>query len=48
MFPWEEGDVALYDNMRIAHGRQPFQGERLTLVAMAEIHRDSKDLRQTG
>jgi len=48
VFPWEEGDVALYDNMRIAHGRQPFQGERLTLVAMAEIHRDSKDLRQTG
>ncbi len=48
VFPWEDGDVALYDNMRIAHGRQPFEGERLTLVAMAEMYRDSEEMRQTG
>lgn len=36
IFPWQRGDVALYDNMRIAHARQPFTGERLTLVAMTE------------
>ena len=47
-FPWEEGDVALYDNMRIAHGREPYEGERLTLVAMAELYRDSEEMRRTG
>ena len=37
-FRWQEGDVALYDNMRIAHARQPYSGERLTLVAMTEAY----------
>ena len=36
VFRWSEGDLALYDNMRIAHAREPYQGERLTLVAMTE------------
>lgn len=36
VFRWEEGDVALYDNTRVAHAREPYTGERLTLVAMAE------------
>ncbi len=36
VFRWQEGDVALYDNMRIAHAREPYTGERLTLVAMTE------------
>jgi alpha-ketoglutarate-dependent taurine dioxygenase len=36
VFRWKEGDVALYDNMRIAHAREPYTGERLTLVAMTE------------
>ncbi len=35
-FRWQEGDVALYDNTRIAHGREPYTGERLTVVAMTE------------
>jgi len=48
VFPWEEGDVALYDNMRIAHGREPYQGERLTLVAMSELCRGTEEVRQTG
>ena len=36
VFRWKEGDVALYDNMRIAHAREPYTGERLMLVAMSE------------
>ncbi|MEY9913836.1 amino acid adenylation domain-containing protein [Bradyrhizobium japonicum] len=32
--PWQAGDIVYLDNMRIAHGRQPFVGERLTIVAM--------------
>lgn len=39
VFRWQAGDVALYDNMRIAHAREPYTGERLTLVAMTEPHR---------
>jgi len=38
VFRWREGDVALYDNTRIAHARQPYEGERLTLVAMTEAY----------
>ncbi|GGK48904.1 TauD/TfdA family dioxygenase [Salinarimonas ramus] len=37
-FPWEAGDILLVDNMSVAHGRQPYTGERRTLVAMAEPH----------
>ncbi len=36
VFRWQEGDVAVYDNMRIAHAREPYSGERLTLVALTE------------
>jgi alpha-ketoglutarate-dependent taurine dioxygenase len=32
--PWQAGDVVYLDNMRIAHGRQPFTGERSIIVAM--------------
>ena len=39
VFRWELGDVALYDNTRIAHAREPYTGDRLTLVAMTEPHR---------
>ena len=35
-FPWQRGDVLLLDNMTVAHGRAPFQGERKILVGMAE------------
>ncbi|MGP3919949.1 TauD/TfdA family dioxygenase [Nonomuraea sp. 10N515B] len=33
-FPWEPGDILVVDNMRCAHGRQPFTGKRRTLVSM--------------
>jgi len=35
-FPWEEGDILMLDNMLVAHGRDPFAGERKVVVAMAE------------
>jgi alpha-ketoglutarate-dependent taurine dioxygenase len=36
VFPWDEGDVLLLDNMLTAHGRKPFVGERKVVVGMAE------------
>jgi hypothetical protein len=33
---WSPGDVLVLDNMRWAHGRRPFEGERALFVAMAE------------
>lgn len=38
VFPWEAGDILLLDNMSVAHGRQPYSGERRVIVAMAEPH----------
>jgi alpha-ketoglutarate-dependent taurine dioxygenase len=35
MFPWQKGDIISLDNMRTAHARQPFKGERRIAVAMA-------------
>lgn len=42
MFPWERGDVIALDNMRVAHARMPFKGERRIAVAMAGMM-DSPD-----
>ena len=33
--PWQAGDLLLVDNIRTAHSREPFQGAREVLVAMA-------------
>jgi alpha-ketoglutarate-dependent taurine dioxygenase len=34
--PWQSGDLMLVDNVRTAHGREPFEGPRAVLVAMAD------------
>src|SRR5262245_7624691 len=34
--PWQAGDLMLVDNIRTAHGREPFSGPREVLVAMAD------------
>jgi alpha-ketoglutarate-dependent taurine dioxygenase len=32
--PWQSGDLMLVDNIRTAHGREPFEGQRDVVVAM--------------
>jgi alpha-ketoglutarate-dependent taurine dioxygenase len=34
--PWRAGDLMLVDNVRCAHSREPFEGEREVLVGLAE------------
>ncbi|MEV5508705.1 TauD/TfdA family dioxygenase [Streptomyces orinoci] len=34
--PWQPGDLLLVDNVRTAHGREPFEGPREVLVALAD------------
>ena len=34
--PWRAGDLLLVDNVRCAHSREPFEGAREVLVALAE------------
>lgn len=36
-FTWQAGDVLMLDNMLTAHARNPFQGERKIVVALAEM-----------
>lgn len=35
-FSWKQGDVLLIDNMRYAHGRQPFTGDRHVVVSLRD------------
>ncbi|RMB80467.1 TauD/TfdA family dioxygenase [Streptomyces shenzhenensis] len=37
--PWQAGDILLVDNIRTAHSREPYTGERQVLVSMAEPRR---------
>lgn len=36
-FTWRAGDILMIDNMLVAHARNPFEGERKIVVAMAEM-----------
>jgi alpha-ketoglutarate-dependent taurine dioxygenase len=37
--PWQAGDVLVVDNIRTAHGREPFEGPREVVVALADAVR---------
>ena len=34
---WQEGDIALLDNMLTAHARDPYSGPRKIVVAMGQM-----------
>lgn len=36
-FPWQKGDVMVVDNVLVAHGRKPFEGDRKILVALGNV-----------
>ena len=36
---WQDGDLMLVDNVRTAHGREPFKGPREVVVAVADAVR---------
>lgn len=36
VFPWEQGDVMILDNVLYAHARNPYEGERQLLVTMGK------------
>ncbi len=43
-FAWQRGDILMLDNMLVAHGRNPFVGERKVLVGMGEAYRRPSQL----
>jgi len=36
LFPWQQGDLLMLDNMSVAHGRSPFVGTRKVVVGMTD------------
>ena len=42
MFPWQEDDVLLLDNMTMSHAREPYAGDRNVIVAMTEAQSDTR------
>jgi amino acid adenylation domain-containing protein len=47
IFPWQEGDVLLIDNVATAHGRKPFTGPRTIFVALGD-ETSYRDTEPTG
>jgi hypothetical protein len=47
VFPWVGGDVLMLDNMLTAHARDPFEGPRKVVVAMAESYRVPADAQRS-
>lgn len=43
-FDWQRGDLVVLDNMRFAHGRRSFEGERRILVTLSEAHSPEEGL----
>jgi len=43
VFPWRTGDVLMLDNMLTAHARDPFEGPRKVVVAMAQSYSEGRD-----
>ena len=35
-WPWQDGDFAILDNLKTAHGRNPFSGPREVMVALLD------------
>jgi hypothetical protein len=35
VFKWQKRDIMILDNLLMAHGRQPYQGERKVVVALS-------------
>ena len=43
LFPWQEGDFMMLDNMLAAHGRSSFTGARKIVVAMANGYTETSE-----
>jgi alpha-ketoglutarate-dependent taurine dioxygenase len=42
-FPWQVGDVIVVDNMRVSHGRYPYEGDRKVMVALGSMDHDEDE-----
>lgn len=42
VFPYEKGDIIFLDNMLVAHGRNPYKGERTIATAIIEAAYDAR------
>ncbi|WP_432328215.1 TauD/TfdA family dioxygenase [Mucilaginibacter sp. P25] len=40
-FPYQQGDIIFVDNMLVAHGRNPYKGDRVIATAIIDPVHDS-------